>query len=278
MSAVLPSKTQVTSSERKKIYALVGLLIILVVSVIYSFSGSSAPPPPPGSPQPARSGQRDRAGNAPVAEVEVGPSEPLPLDVLAIAPVGDAVARNPFAYPPAPPPPPPPRPPDPPVPTILIGNVTPATIVAGVPRPLDVTVTGKDFPVDAKVKWNGRMLRTQRQSPEVLRVSLTPAEFSSPGAVRIQVVSESQPSKLWSAERTFDVREAPRPTFQYIGRVGDLAVVDYGGQGNQKPVRVGDLIGQPAIWKVVAITPEKIELLDTRNDIPRSIALARKDR
>jgi hypothetical protein len=264
-------------SERKKVYVLAGLLVVLAGSLYYSlFAGSSpAPPPPPAESAPSRNA--DAGGSTEIAE-NVGPGEPLPLAWLNREPVGEAVARNPFAYPPPPPPPPPKPEPQKPVATLLIGNVTPNSVTAGIPRGVDVTVTGRDFPVDARVMWNGRMMRTQRLSAEQLRVSLTQADVASAGSIRVKVVSESQPLKLWSDERAFDIREAPRPSFQYIGRVGDVALVDYGGQGNQKPVRVGDMIGQPAIWRVVAIAPDKIDLLDTRNDIPRSLPLNRRER
>jgi hypothetical protein len=281
MAAVIPTKNAMGAGERKKVYVLIGLLVVLALSIAYRFAGGSstseAPPPSPQASAP-RSAPGQPAAATENQVTEPGATEPLPLEQLVYAPVGDVVARNPFAFPPPPPPPPPPPQPEPPVPTILIGNVTPNTAVAGSPRTIEVTVTGRAFPVDARVEWNGRLLPTRYVSPEQLRVSLGPNDTASAGSVRVRVVSESQPTRLWSDPRSFDIREAPRPSFQYIGRIGDVALVDYGGPGNQKTVRVGDMIGVPAIWKVVAISPEKIDLLDTRNDIPRTVPLARKDR
>jgi hypothetical protein len=279
MAAVLQSKKPATASERKKIYVLVGLLGVLVVSLYLSVFRDTSSPPPQGAQRPASGPARPgQPADKEVATTTPTSADPLPLELLVYPAVADGVDRNPFTFPPQPPPPPEKPPPPKPVPTIIIGNVTPASVVAGIPRGVDVTVTGKDFPVDARVLWNGRTLRTQRLTPEMLRVSLTPGEIANAGNVRVKVVSESQPTRLWSEERTFDIREAPRPTFQYIGRVGDVALVDYGGQGNQKTVRVGDVIGQPAMWKVVAISREKIDLLDIKNEIPRSVPTAKRDK
>jgi hypothetical protein len=281
MAAVIPSIKTMSTAERRKVYVLGVLLLILVAAGAYSFLGSgssSTAGPPPGAPPATNPTNSSGSSSTSPTSAVSGATEPLDLARLSPPPVGDAVARNPFMFP-APPPPPPPKPDPPkPVPTILIGNVAPNSVVAGVPRPVDVTVTGRDFQSDFKVKWNGRLLRTQRVSADQLRVSLTPAEIANAGTIRVSIVSESQPSKLWSEDRTFEIREAPRPSFQYIGRVGNMALIDFGGAGNQKTANVGDMIGQPAIWKVVAITPEKVDLLDTRNEIPRSIALNRKDR
>jgi hypothetical protein len=281
MAAVVPSLKTMSTAERRKVYVLAVLLVVLVAAGAYSFLGSGSSQTADqssGSKPAAKPGDTSDPNTVASVSSDSSSAEPLDFRRLVVPVVGDAVARNPFAFPPKPPPPPGrPKPPDP-VATIIIGNITPNSVVAGVPRPIDVTVTGRNFQPDFKVTWNGRLLRTQRLSTDQLRVTLTPAEIASAGTVRVNIVSESQQSKLWSETRTFEIREAPRPSFQYIGRVGDLALIDFGGTGNQKTAHVGDMIGQPAIWKVVAITPEKVDLLDTRNEIPRSIALNRKDR
>lgn len=277
-------------ADRKKLYLLGGLVVALFGAVYYGFSsGPEVPPPPPhqqaaGAPERIRAtelaktpDEREQAERKRI-EDDLGPVAELELYLLDPRPVGGAVARNPFAYPPPPPPPPAPPIVQPPPPTIAIGDVTPGSVVAGVPRGVTVTVTGSQFPADARVVWNGRQLPTEVGGPTTLRVNLSPAEISSPGTVEVKVVSESQPDKLWSAARSFTVSPSPTPPFKYVGKIGDQAVLDFEGQrdGSRKLVRVGDTIGVGTQWKVLAIGGERIDVLDVRNEIRKSVALAKK--
>jgi hypothetical protein len=281
------------AADRKKLYVLAGLFVVLLGAVYYAFtSGPEVPPSSAAPPPPQTTAGPDRVRASDLAktpdqkedaerkriEDDLGPVAQLELYLLDPRPVGSAVARNPFAYPPPPPPPVVKPPPPPPPPTIAIGDVMPGSVVAGVPRGVTVTVTGNQFPADARVLWNGRQLPTEVAGPTTLRVNLSPAEIASPGTVEVKVISESQPDRLWSAPRSFTVTPSPTPPFKYIGKIGDQAVLDFEGQrdGNRKLVRVGDTIGVGTQWKVLAINVDKIDVLDVRNEIRKSVALAKK--
>jgi hypothetical protein len=280
------SKQTSPHADRKKLYILGGLVLLLVGAVY--FSSSSAPTPPPAAPAAAAQPGRVRASDLAATKAEggtaraarpddLGPLTALEFGPLYPGPLSASVARNPFAYPPPPPVKPPKPPPPPPPPTIQIGEVTPGSVVAGVPRGVTVTVTGSLFPADARVVWNGRQLPTEVVGDSLARVTLSPGDIASPGNVEVKIVSESQPDKLWSASRPFVISPSPTPPFKYVGRIGDQAVLNMeGGKDNRKLVKVGDTIGVGTQWKVLAIQGEEIEVLDIRNEIRKSVALAKK--
>lgn len=278
------SKQTSISADRKKLYALGVLVLVLCAAVYFTvLSGPEPPPAPPAAAQPGRVRASDLAptassepGRAPSRE-EFGPLTALQFAGLTPGPLGASVARNPFSYPPPPPEPIPIPPPPPPPPTIQIGDVSPASVVAGVPHGVTVTVSGSLFPADARVVWNGRQLPTEVAGGTIARVNLTPADIASPGNVEVKIVSESQPDKLWSAPRPFVINASPTPPFKYIGRIGDQAVLDMeGGKDTRKLVKVGDTIGVGTQWRVLAIQGEQIDVLDIRNEIRKSVSLAKK--
>src|SRR5437016_6739103 len=107
MSATAAQSPGITS-ERKKLYALGGLLAVLVIMVYFTyFSGSTpAPPPPPAPADPNRvSNAQLAAGEQPAsterngqdAQVVAGTGPVAPLDFGGLQPseVGADAARNP---------------------------------------------------------------------------------------------------------------------------------------------------------------------------------------
>jgi hypothetical protein len=191
-----------------------------------------------------------------------------------------AVARNIFAYYVPPPPPAKPRPAEetPPPPPIPIGGVTPSSVIAGSSKPLTITLNGNHIPVDAKVFWNQQPLETQWVSRNVVRATVPPSAFSSPRQVVIEVKSASQSDRLFSRQLSFQLTPSPEPgdTFVYTGRVGTQAVISVKDEKRPKLVTVGETINGTVPWKVLAINDRQVDLLDTRNDIRKSLALAAK--
>jgi hypothetical protein len=279
---------QPLSSEKKKLYVLGGLLGLLAIMGFWNFWPESKPAPPPAPPTDGRvrnselAAQRNEpegSGAAAVDEEGFGPVAELPVDIVPV--VGVAGGRNIFSYPP---PPPPPRekviiPPQPPPPTINVGSISPTTIVAGTPKPLTVTVTGAKFQPDFQILWDGRPLQTEVVSETVLRATLSPSDIASPRAVSVEVRSASQREQLWSRKLTFQLQPSPDPgeTFVFTGRIGGQAVVTF--KDTTKRPRIvgpGDTINGRVPWKVIAVNDTRLELLDTQNEIRKSLTLAPK--
>lgn len=285
-------KAQPMSGERKKLLFLAGLLVLFVAMVVWTMAPSSnAPAPPPPTNKAGRVNNSDLAAgeqaprsavnNLPVGNAPAyGPIEPLPL--LSAGGGQLSIARNIFAYPPPPPPvvvPMPARETEPP-PPIPIGGVTPSTVIAGSSRPLTITLNGNHIPVDAKVFWNGQPLETQFLNRTAVRATVPPAAFSSARPVQIEVKSMSQPDRLWSRQVAFQLTPSPEPaeSFVYTGRIGAQAVISIKDDKRPKLVGVGETINGSVPWKILAINDRQVELLDTRNDIRKTLALAAKAR
>jgi hypothetical protein len=284
-------KAQPMSGERKKLLFLAGLLVFFVAMVVWNMvpSSKTATPPPPTN-KAGRVNNSDLAagGQAPGAALQdlpgdapaYGPIEPLP----PLTPGGGqvSIARNVFAYPPPPKPPPPQaatrdEPPPPPIP---IGGVTPSTVIAGSSRPLTITLNGNHIPVDAKVFWNGQPLETQFLNRTAVRATVPPSAYSSARPVQLEVKSMSQPDRLYSRQVPFQLTPSPEPaeSLTYTGRIGTQAVISIKDDKRPKLVGVGETINGSVPWKVLAINDRQVELLDTRNDIRKSLALAAKAR
>lgn len=283
------------SADRKKQLALGGLLGLLLIVVAWNTIGGSSKPAPP-APKPTdgrvrnadlRAGAARDAGAAPADGITAKPRELAetfgPLEVLPVLGVfsGDlSPSRNVFDFPPPPKVPPPPAIAEeqPPPPTINIGNISPGSGIAGTSKPVTVTVTGRYFPPDAVVTVNNNRVQTQRQSDSVLRITLGARDMANAGSVRIKVVSASQPDRLWSRELPFTLQPSPEPTesFIYSGRIGNQAVIGFKDGKRPKVVSVGDSLNGAVLWKIVAINERQVEMLDTRNEIRKTITLTPK--
>ncbi len=280
------------SADRKKMIALGALFGLLVIVSVWNFwpapKRAVAPPPPEdGRVRNADLRTGAPAGGSPagdVAQTQVGPVEEFgPLEILptlATFSGGIAARRNVFDFPPPvverqKPPPPVEQPPPP---TINIGNISPGSAIAGSAKPVNVTVTGSYFPRDAVVMVNDNRVATQRQSDSILKITLGPRDMASAGSARIKVVSSSQPDRLWSRELPFTLQPSPEPTesFIYSGRIGNQAVIGFKDGKRPKVVSVGDSLNGAVLWKIVAINERQVEMLDTRNDIRKTISLTPK--
>lgn len=280
-------KGQPISSERKKLYVLAGLLGLLVVVGVWNFWPDSKPAPPPGEPRDGRvrntdlAAQRNRPQPTPQLQTEEQFQPVAELPALGIGAVGVAISRNIFIYPPPPPPKPVPAPPvyTPPPPTINVGSISPTVAVAGTSKPIQVTVTGSEFQPDFKIYWNGRPLQTEVVNRSLLRATVQPSDIASAGTARVEVKSASQPQALWSRQLNFTLQAPPNPsdTFVYTGRIGGQAVITFKDQ-TKKPrlVSPGDIINGTVPWKVLSVNDARLEVLDTQNDIRKTMTLAPK--
>ena len=288
-----PEIPKILPGDRKKLYALGGLVGVLLLVGVWNFRPSSKKPPPP--PPTAKDGRvrngdvakKGANGSAPenvrVADApEFGPIAELPLYDPPDS--GDVtVSRNIFGYPPPPPKrvEPAPQIVKPPPPTINLGSVSPSTAVAGTSKPINVTLLGSLFPTDAQVYFNKQAIQSQRVSATAIRATIPAGLLVAAGGAQIEVKSASQPKDLWSGPVAFQLMPAPDPseTFVYSGRIGAQAVITFK-EANKKPqlVTVGTTINGSVPWKILAINDKQVEMLDTRNDIHKTLGLVPKSR
>jgi len=270
------SKKEPSQETRKKI--LLGVLFAVFASVIYLqfFSGSDAParqpivagaktiPSPTPTPKP-------RAGATPEPIV----SQPLNLaSMLSKEGAGSSPGRNIFVYPPPPTPTPAPTPkpvPPPPPPPITIISINPAGVMARTGE-FTMTVFGEKIPPDAQGYVDGREFATTFVNATEIKMKVPADVIRSPGNLGIQIRSRTD-AKLFSNQASLSVAEPPAPLYRFVGLIvsknGSMAVLK--SQSDDEVVNVikGQVFGKH--WKVISITPQKIEVEDTNLKISHSI-------
>jgi hypothetical protein len=262
-----PEKTK----EITKRLLLGGLLIVLVGVVYFQFSSgsdksnssSAAASAPKTIPSPTP--QRQTSGTpAPIIS--------QPLDLASMQPgshSGGGTGRNIFVYPtPTPTPPPTPAPPIP-TPTpwpIPVQSINPGGVIA---RTADFTLTvfGDKMPQDAQGFINGRAYPTTFVSATQVRINVPAEAIRMPGSLSVTVRSKSE-VKLESNPTMLNVAAPPEPPYKYIGLVtlknAPVALLSLQGQSDDDSgfrVKKGDVIG--GRWKIINITPQKVEIEDT---------------
>ncbi|HYE72991.1 MAG TPA: hypothetical protein VEF04_06665, partial [Blastocatellia bacterium] len=178
--------------------------------------------------------------------------------------------RNIFIYPP-PPPPPTPKPekpvPSPPPPPITLVGLDPGTVEA---RTADFTLTiaGAKIPPDARAYLNGREFQPVSVSDSQLRISVPAAMKAAPGALRVEVRSASN-SQLYSNALSINIINPPTPAYRYLGLIVKngvaTAILKPDTDEDVINVQKGQKLGNN--WLIVNITPQEIEILDTRNQV-----------
>jgi hypothetical protein len=267
-------------SEKVKILALGGLLIVLAAVIYFQFfseseapvsaprkfSGNAAVKPTP-SPRPT-----PRAGGTPEPII----SQPLDLASIQIRDTSSSsgTGRNIFVYPtptPAPPPPTPKPLPPPPPPPITLFSVNPAGVIA---RTGDFTLTafGDKIPQDAQGFVDGRAYPTTFISPAEIKIKVPAEAIRTAGNMGVMVRSQSN-AQLFSNQVSLNVAQPPDPPYKYIGlivsKIGATAVLKSQNDDEVLNVRKGDKIG--GHWRIVNITPQKIEIEDTNIKLTHTI-------
>ncbi|HUK90749.1 MAG TPA: hypothetical protein VLZ81_10145 [Blastocatellia bacterium] len=291
----MAQKKSILTDKNKKILAGIfggAFVVVFVYQFFLSDSGAPSKPSAASAPKPAGSvaPAASSTARAPSHSTEpvspaLGPeaarqaalnqllSDNSPLDLAAVksVKVGEATARgNMFEFHKEPPPPAPTPPPPPP---IAVRYLEPQTAIAGTPKTITLKVTGASFPADPQIIFNGLPKETKRISETVLAVDLQPGDYSTQRNCSVEVKSKSDPVKLFSNQIPFMVQPAPLPPFKNIGRIGDLAVFEFG-EGNNKEykrMRRGQTI--EANWRIDAITDTGVDVTDVRYDIKKHIPL-----
>jgi hypothetical protein len=282
------------SPERKKLFALLGLGGIMLMTLVYQlYFSNPAPRPtlqanknsstagakstvPVQNPDTAEKiAARQTAGKNDQEEILLALIEDTtPLTYVRYSKGSDAVSErgNIFDYyvePPKPPPPPPPPPP------ITLLGVSPQSATAGTPRPFTLTVVGKDIPADAKIYMDGRERQTKRLNDTTLTTEMKPADYPSQKNMTVEVKSTSD-AKLFSNQLTFIAMAAPEPPFKFIGLLGDQALFEMTGIKEYLRLRVGGTI--QGVWRIDAISNQAVEVTQTQFDIKKRVPLQDKGR
>jgi hypothetical protein len=245
------------------------LLLLLVVIYVQFFSSgdasksSSAPPLANAKPTPSPTPQRQTSGTpAPII------SEPLDLaSIQGGSHSSGGTGRNIFIYP-TPTPPPPPPPPTPVItPTpwpVPVSSLNPGGVIARTAG-FTLTVFGQKIPQDAQGFINGRAYPTTFVSDTQLKINVPAETIRMVGSLSVMVRSQSDPN-LISNSIPLNVAAPPEPPYKYIGlitlkNVPKAVLVSQSSEDDVYNVKKGDVVGGK--WKIVNITPQKVEIEDT---------------
>jgi hypothetical protein len=250
---------------------MLGALVLLLLVVIYFqfFSSgdtrkSSLPAPSDNAKAtPSPTPQRQTSGTpAPII------SEPLDLaSIQGGSHSSGGTGRNIFIYP-TPTPPPPPPPPTPIVtPTpwpVPVSSLNPGGVIARTAG-FTLTVFGEKIPQDVQGFINGRVYPTTFVSDTQVKINVPAEAIRMPGSLSVMVRSQSDPN-LISNSIPLNVAAPPEPPYKYVGlitlkNVPKAVLVSQGNDDDVYNVKKGDVFGGK--WKIVNITPQKVEIEDT---------------
>ncbi|MGH9766500.1 MAG: hypothetical protein ACREAB_03620 [Blastocatellia bacterium] len=274
------NSTSEKSQETRKKLALGGLLLVLAGVVYFQFfSGSDAPS---SAPKVASANSTTRPTPAPRPTPRAGGTpEPIvsqPIDIALMDyrdTSSSGTGRNIFVYPtPTPAPTPKPTAPPTPTPTPPIGlfSINPAGVIA---RTGDFTLTafGERIPPDAQGLIDGRVYPTTVVGASEIKVKVPAEAIRAPGNIGVMIRSQSD-ARLFSNQASLNVAAPPEPPYKYIGlivnKVGSIAVLKSTNDDDILNVRKGDEIGGKR-WRIINITPQKIEIQDIQNKISHVI-------
>jgi hypothetical protein len=268
MSQENPTLEQRQKSKETRNKLLLGALLLTLVGVVYyQLSGSDTPNPPPGAAAaaakkaPSPTPQRQTSGTtAPII------SQPLDLASMVGGNHSGGTGRNIFVYPtPTPLPPPPPVKPTP-TPTpwpIPVFSVNPGGVIARTAA-FTLTVFGEKMPQDAQGSVNGRAYPTTYVSPTQVKINVPAEAIRMPGSLGVSVRSSSD-ANLVSNTISLSVAAPPEPPYKYNGLITlkntpMAALIPNGNEDDVINAKKGDVVGGK--WKIINITPQKVELED----------------
>ena len=278
------------SEKNKKIFAG-GAVALFCIVLFYEFVLSGSPPPTrpaqlgaarPGptpavtptakaAPQPAPRPDSPSAKDA-LLQQQLSDTSPLNLGSLHQAVAGAETERGSifgyFVPTPTPPPPPPPPPP------ILLRGLQPQTAVAGSPRNITLVVVGDHFPPDAQIIYGG-MPRPTKKAEGALTTEIAASDYAMARSVPIEVKSQSKPAEFYSNQLAFVIQPPPQIPFKMVGRIGDLAVLEFPGTPNKEysRYRKGDTVQG---FHIDSMDATGIDVTDMAYGIKRRVALEEK--
>jgi hypothetical protein len=265
-----PEESQQKNKETRNRLLLGALLLLLLVVIYFQFfsggdaqKSTSAPPSANTKATPSPTPQRQTSGTpAPII------SEPLDLaSIQGGSYSSGGSGRNIFIYP-TPTPPPPPPPPTPivtptpyPIPAF---SLNPGGVIARTAS-FTLTVFGQKMPQDAQGFVNGSAYPTTFVNDTQVKINVPAEAIRMPGTLNVTVRSQSN-AALFSNPIPLNVAAPPEPPYKYIGlitlkNVPKAVLVSQGNDDDVYNLRKGDVVGGK--WKIVNITPQKVEIEDT---------------
>jgi hypothetical protein len=258
------------SETRKRI--LLGVLgaVLLLVLYLQFFSGGDDAPPP-NRPLVATTGGAGKPSPTPALRASGTPmpiiSQPLVPAWLGRGISGAGTGRNIFIYPtptPAPTSTPAPPVPTPTPPPVTLMSLTPQGVI-GRTGEFTLTVFGDKIPPDGQGFVEGRAYPTTIVGPTELKIKVPAEAIRAAGNLGVMVRSQSD-AKMFSNQLSLNVAEPPQPLYRYVGIIvnknGSMAVLR--SQSDEQEVlnvTKGKTFG--GHWRVVNITPQRIEVEDT---------------
>ncbi len=272
------STTEKSQETRKKI--LLGVLFLLLAGVVYYqffwesdapaqtrpvASANTATKPTP-TPRPA-----PRTGGTPEPII----SQPLNVALMVNKETQSAgTGRNIFVYPtptPVPPPPPSTPAPTPTPPPVNLYSVNPAGVIARTGE-FTLTVFGDKIPQDAQGFVDGREYPTTFVSATEIKIKVPAEAIRTPGNVGVMIRSKTD-AALYSNQGSLNVAEPPAPPYRYVGLIvnknGAIAVLKSQADDDVINVKKDQKFG--GHWRIISITPQKIEIEDTNIKISHTI-------
>jgi hypothetical protein len=273
MSQENPTPEQIRKSKETRNMFLLGGLLIALVGVIYYqfFSGSDAPDSTSAAAGVASANAKTTPSPTPQRQTSGTPAPIIsqPLDLASISGgsrSSGGTGRNIFIYPtptPTPPPPPPTPMPSPTPWPIPVFSVNPGNVIARTAG-FTLTVFGEKMPQDAQGLINGRAYPTTFVSVTQVKVNVPADAIKTPGMLSVTVRSGSD-SKLYSNPASINVAAPPEPPYKYIGLIiikgaPTATMVSKSNDDDLQNVKKGQVVG--GRWKIINITPQKVEIED----------------
>ena len=135
-----------------------------------------------------------------------------------------------------------------------------------------LTMFGDKIPADAQGFIDGRAYPTTFVSATEAKVKVPADAIRTPGNIGVMVRSQTD-AKIYSNQASLNVAQPPDPPYKYIGlivsKVGATAVLKSSNDDEVLNVRQGDKVG--GHWRIVKISPQKIEIEDTNIKISHLI-------
>jgi hypothetical protein len=265
-----PEQRQQKNKETRNRLMLGALILLLLLVVYFQFFSSGDASKPPSSPASANA----KASPSPTPQRQTsGTPAPIisePLDLASIeggSHSSGGTGRNIFIYPTPTPPPPPTQAPPIPTPTpwpVPVSSLNPGGVIARTAG-FTLTVFGQKMPQDAQGFVNGAAYQTTFVNDTQVRINVPAEAIRMPGSLIVTVRSQSDP-KLESNPIPLNVAAPPEPPYKYIGlitlkNVPTAVLVSQSSEEDVYNVRKGGVIGGK--WKIVNITPQKVEIEDT---------------
>ena len=136
-----------------------------------------------------------------------------------------------------------------------------------------LTILGDKIPNDAQAFFDGRPFPTKFVSANRIEVQISGDAIQRGGNPGVQVRSKGDAS-LYSNQLSFNVAEPPPPPYRYVGLItsksGMTAVLKSQADENEvQAVGKGGKVGTH--WRIVSISPQRIEIEDTNIQIIHTI-------